>query len=528
MTMSATANWPVVAALRPQLRRHVRTYPQRFRGERWYVLRDQSNGRHLRFNATAYDFIGRLDGDLSVQQIWDQMAKAEEVEAPAQDEVLLILTQLFALDALRSGLPVDALEFFKRYQHERHLRHKRAVMNPLAIRVPLFDPDGWLNRLLPWVRPLFSTIGALVWLLLVGLAGLLAMINFPALNAALDQDILSPSNLVLMLLMFILIKAMHEFAHAFAVKMWGGEVHEMGITLLVLAPVPYVDASAAWGFRDKHKRVLVGAVGILVELFLAALALFVWLTVEPGLVRDAAFNALLIGSVSTLLFNANPLLRFDGYYVLQDLIEIPNLYTRASRYHLYLLQRYLFGLAQAHSPVTAAGERGWFLFYGLAALIYRLIIMVVIVLFLANEYLFIGVLLGTWSIIMQVIMPLARGIRFVLFSPALAEQRSRAAASLRRDDQQLHRRLAVPAGLPQHAYRRGGLGAGSGPGVCRDGGVCRRSAGRLRHPGGLGHDPDPHACTLACGAHQRAGGALPGTGDPPGRRSSATAGAVQQ
>ncbi|MCP5020173.1 MAG: peptidase M50, partial [bacterium] len=92
----------------------MRTYPQRFRGERWYVLHDQSNGRNLRFSATAYDFIGRLDGDLSVQQIWDQMAKAEDVEAPAQDEVLLILTQLFALDAMRSGLPVDAMEFFKR------------------------------------------------------------------------------------------------------------------------------------------------------------------------------------------------------------------------------------------------------------------------------------------------------------------------------------------------------------------------------------------------------------------------------
>ena len=426
MSLSQAANWPVVAQLRPQLRQHVRTYAQIFRGERWYVLHDESNGRHLRFNATAYDFIGRLDGDFSVQQICEQMAKADAAAALPQDEVLLILTQLFAIDALQSGLPIDAMEFFKRYQHERRLRRKRAVMNPLAIRVPLLDPDELLNRLLPWVRPLFSAGGATVWLLLVGLATLLAMVNFPALHAALDQDILAPANLLLMLLMFILIKGVHEFAHAFAVKMWGGEVHEMGITLLVLAPVPYVDASAAWGFRDKHKRVLVGAVGIVVELFVAALALFVWLSVEPGLVRDAAFNALLIGSVSTLLFNANPLLRFDGYYVLQDLIEIPNLYSRASRYYLYLIQRYLFGLTQLPSPVSAAGERGWFLCYGLATLSYRLFIMVVIVLFLADEYLFIGVLLGSWAIGMQFIMPLLRGLRFVLASPALAGRRARA------------------------------------------------------------------------------------------------------
>lgn len=426
--MPQAANWSQVADLRPQLCQHVRTYPQEYRGERWYVLRDESNGRHLRFNAAAYDFIGHLDGDLSVQEIWDQMAKTVDANTLEQDDVLLILTQLFAIDALRSGLPVDAKEFFKRYQYQRRLLQKRRVMNPLAIRVPLLDPDRLLNRLLPWVRPVFSNSGAAVWLLLVGMASLLALVNFPTLNAAIDQDILSPANLLLMTLMFVLIKTVHEFGHAFAVKMWGGEVHEMGITLLVLAPVPYVDASAAWGFRDKRKRVLVGAVGVLVELFIAALALFIWLAVEPGLVRDAAFNSLLIGSVSTLLFNANPLLRFDGYYVLQDLVEIPNLYTRSSRYYLYLMQRYLFGMDQARSPVTAKGERPWFLFYGLAAFIYRLAIMLVIVLFLAEEYLFIGVALGTWAVTMQLIMPMFRGIRFLFSSPLLIGQRSRAAA----------------------------------------------------------------------------------------------------
>ncbi len=426
MAGSQAANWSQVAGLQPQLRQHVRTYPQQFRGERWYVLRDESNGRHLRFNSAAYDFIGRLDGDLSVQQIWDLMALTLGDDNLEQEEVLLILTQLFAIDALRSGLPVDAWEFFKRHQHERRLSQKRSVMNPLSIRVPMLDPDRFLNWLLPWVRPMFSRIGAVVWLLLVGMAGLLAMVNFPALNVALDQDILSPGNLVLMLLIFILIKTIHEFAHALTVKMWGGEVHEMGITLLVLAPVPYVDASAAWGFRDKYKRILVGAVGVLVELFIAATALLVWLAVEPGLLQDAAFNALLIGSVSTLLFNANPLLRFDGYYVLQDLIEIPNLYSRSSRYLLYLIQRYLFGLSQVRSPVTAKGERIWFLCYGLAALLYRLAIMVVIVLFLAEEYLFIGVALGTWAVFMQLVTPMVRGIRFLYNSPLLSGQRSRA------------------------------------------------------------------------------------------------------
>ncbi len=268
----------------------------------------------------------------------------------------MILTQLFAIDALRSGLPAAAREFFKRFQQDQSLCRLRAAMNPPAVRIPLLDPAPLLNRMMPWVRPLFSRTGAVLWSPVVGIACLLVLISFTALSAAVAQHILSPASLLSMLLMFVVIKVLHEFSHVFAMKMWGNEVHEMGVTLLVLAPVPDVDASAAWGFQDKHKRVLVGAVGIMAELFIAALALFLWLAVEPGLVRDAAFNAFLIGSVSTLTFNANPLLRFDGYYVLQDLIAVPSLYTRAGRYYLYLIQRCLFGLGEVRSPVTAAGE----------------------------------------------------------------------------------------------------------------------------------------------------------------------------
>ncbi|MBZ2169517.1 hypothetical protein [Marinobacter sp. F4216] len=423
---SQNPHWPLLAGLRPRLRQHVRTHSQQYRGERWYLLRDQSNSRHLRFSAPAYEFVGRLDGELTVEEIHHRIRIVLGEDAPTQDDIVLILTQLFAMDLLRSELPAEAKEFFNRFQDERRLRRQRAFMNPLAIRIPLLDPDTILNRLMPWIRPVFSRAGVVVWILLVGLAGLLGLTNIPEISASVNRDILLPANLVLMLLTFVVIKIVHEFAHAFTVKMWGGEVHEMGITLLVFAPVPYVDASAAWEIRDKYKRALVGAVGVLVELFIAALALFVWLAVEPGLVRDVAFNAMLIGTVSTLLFNANPLLRFDGYYVLQDLAEIPNLYARSSRYYLYLIQRYLFGIESARSPVTAAGESVWFAVYGLAAFIYRLFILAVIVLFLVEEYLFIGVALGAWAMGTQIVLPLYRGTRFLLEGPSLAGRRKRA------------------------------------------------------------------------------------------------------
>lgn len=423
---SPSPSWPLLANACPRLQPHVHIYSQQYRGEVWYLLRDQASGRHLRFGAAAYALIARLDGECSVEEIYRNIPTDMGKPALTQDEVVVLLTQLFAMDLLGGELPGEAKEFFSRYQHERR---QRSVMNPLSIRVPLIDPDAILNRFMLWVRPLFSRTGALIWLFAVSLAAVLGLANWEALSAAAhSSSVLRPANLVLMFLIFVLIKLVHEFAHAFTVKLWGGEVHEMGITFLVFAPLPYVDASAAWGIRDKYKRALVGAVGVLVELFIAAMALFVWWAVEPGLVRDCAFNALLISSISTLLFNANPLLRFDGYYVLQDLIEIPNLYTRASRYYLYLIQRYILGIESAGSPVVARGEAAWFAFYGLTALFYRLFILGVIVLFLAEHYLVVGVALAVWALATQLLMPLYKGGRFLAATPLLAGRRVRAVA----------------------------------------------------------------------------------------------------
>jgi len=180
--------WPMVAELYPQLRRHVETYSQMYRGERWYVFRDGVSGRHVRFNAGAYELIGRLDGERSVQEIWELLQASQGDNALTQDEVIQILTQLFAIDALRSGLPADAKALFKRFQQEQRLRRQRAIMNPLSIRVPLFDPDKLLNRLSSWVTPFLSISGLVIWLLVVGMASLLALINFPQLVAAVDKE----------------------------------------------------------------------------------------------------------------------------------------------------------------------------------------------------------------------------------------------------------------------------------------------------------------------------------------------------
>jgi putative peptide zinc metalloprotease protein len=172
--------------------------------------------------------------------------------------------------------------------------------------------------------------------------------------------------------------------------------------------------------------VLVGAAGMLVELFVAAIAMAVWLSAEPGLVRALTFNVMLIASVSTVAFNGNPLLRFDAYYILSDLIEIPNLAMRATAFWGYLAQRFLFGAVDAVNPVSARGEAAWFIVYAPAALVYRLFVLFGIATFVGTHFFFFGVLLAIWTAAMSIGWPLFKALRFVVTAPILTVHRGRA------------------------------------------------------------------------------------------------------
>ncbi len=171
---------------------------------------------------------------------------------------------------------------------------------------------------------------------------------------------------------------------------------------------------------------VVGAAGIIVELLLASIALLIWLNIQQGIVSDILFNIMLIGGASTLLFNGNPLLKFDGYFVLSDAIEIPGLGPRANKYYGYIIQKYIFGVKSLESPATAAGESLWFVVYAAAAFVYRLFLMVVITLFIASKYFFIGIALAIWAIFMQAVMPVMKWLRHLFGSPVLMQRRERA------------------------------------------------------------------------------------------------------
>lgn len=421
-----SAHWYRVAQLRPALGSHAQTRRHVYRGKTWYVLQDGSSGRVHRFTPSAYHFLGLMDGQRTVDEVLDLTEAALGDDAPTQEEAVALLAQLHAADLLIADTPPDTQEIFRRYQSRERGKWKRRLWSPLALRFPLVDPDRFLERTIARVRPLFGLWASLLWLGVVAAALVLAAIHWPELTENVSDRVLKPANLVLILLIYPIIKALHELGHAYATKRWGGEVHEMGIMLLVLMPIPYVDASAASAFTQKRQRMIVGAAGIMVEMFLAALALFVWLAVEPGVVRALAFNIMLIGGVSTVFFNGNPLLRFDGYYVLSDALEMPNLGARSHRYFGYLIQRHLFGLDDANSPATTPGERFWLLVYALTSFLYRLFILFAIILFIAGKFFIVGVILAAWAGFSQLVVPAARQIGFLLNAPQLQRQRARA------------------------------------------------------------------------------------------------------
>lgn len=423
-----SSSWYRVSGLRLRLRTNARIHRSSFRGQVWYVLQDRTSGRFHRFPPETYLVISLMDGQRTMEEVWDVACSQLKDKALTQDELIQLLGQLHSADVLSGDVPPDIDELAVRGTRQRNRKLLMKFINPLAIRFGLLDPDDFLAATLPLVRPLFSIFGALLFVGLVIYAAALAAMNWGELTENVTDKALAAENIALLLLAYPAIKALHELGHAYSIKRWGGEVHEVGIMLLVFMPVPYVDASDSLAFQNKWQRALVGGAGVLVEMILASLALIVWVNAEEGLVRAFAFNVMLIGGVSTLLFNGNPLLKFDGYYVLSDVVEIPNLATRANQYLGYLIKRYAFGMTSATSPVSAPGEPAWFVIYAIAAFGYRVVLTAAIVTIVATHFFILGTIIACWAIILMIGVPLAKHAHFLFTSPSLRRKRSRAFA----------------------------------------------------------------------------------------------------
>ena len=418
-------SWYRLSESKIALRASVQVHRQVYRGVVWYVLYEPFTNKFYRLPQGAYEFVSRLSVNKTVGEVWNGMLNSATGEIPGQGEVIEMLAQLYQSNMLMYDGIEDGAKLFERNQKQNRKKVKASLLNIFFLKVPLVDPDALLNKLRWLISCLISKPFALVWLLTVIVAAKYGVENFDALKDS-TQGFLSPSNIGWVYVCTVFVKLLHEFGHASVVKRYGGEVHTLGVMFMLLVPLPYVDATASWSFRDKSKRMLVGAAGMLTEFFIASIALIIWANLGGGILKNLAYNVIIMASVSTVLFNINPLMRFDGYYMLTDLLDMPNLQQRSVQHLKYLLERYIFFKRDAEPVAETWSERVVYFFYGICSSVYRIFLFTGFIVAISQHYLLLSFFMGILLCLTMVIMPVGRFLKYIFASPGLALVRSRA------------------------------------------------------------------------------------------------------
>ncbi len=331
-----------VGQLSPQLRGDLLYYPQELDGEAFYLIEDPLTGKFVRVCESEYTFLSRLDGRQSVHRVIADVASELGPEALDEHEATSLVRW-----AVEQGLVTTSAS--RTPGNQRHSQREKTewrwlAWNPIFWKVRIANPDRWLDQLYEVVRSVIGWPLFVVWCCAVVLA-------VGTLTDRSDQlaresiGILARENWFFLAAVWLVLKLVHEIAHGLACKAYRLPVPECGLVWILFSPIAYVDATAAWRLSSKWQRAVISLAGMYVEILIAAIAACLWGRLEPGVASQQCYNIMVAASISTVVFNANPLMRFDGYYVLSDLWEIPNLSGLGRQYLVYLFQRYFCGMS---------------------------------------------------------------------------------------------------------------------------------------------------------------------------------------
>jgi len=352
-----------------------------YRNERFWLIKDPLEMEFYRLNTEEYAVWKMIDGKKSLDDIKEQF----EAEFPPQ-RITHRQLQSFLSDLHNKSLLAYtdcdvAAQLIQRGKEKRLEKWKKNLSGILTLKWRGVDPDRFLDRLTPRVGWLFSLpavicsvlfmVSAVVWLL-VHLHLFLA--RLPALN-----DFLSQRNWLLLGAVIVTMKILHELGHGIAFKRLGGECHEIGVMLLMLIiPTLYCSTTDSWLLKSKWKRAAIGAAGMYVELFVAAVATYVWWFGQPGTLNMICLNIMATGSISVLVFNANPFLKYDGYYIFSDVMELPNLRERAGKQTQSWFFKYGLGIDEDAEPNSRLATKVTLTHYQLSAFVFRILIVVMV------------------------------------------------------------------------------------------------------------------------------------------------------
>lgn len=399
-----------------------------YQGELCWIVKDPLAMKYFRLRKPEYLVLEQLRESASYQGIKQALIQAFPEFTIRLEAVQQLIVSLHKFGLLVSNESGQSEPLIKRRNKELQQKALGLMSSLVSMRFPGWDPEKLLNWMYPKCRWIFSYWFTTIVITTCLGALLLVGANFNTFYSKLPdfQSFFAFDNLLFMGVILIATKSIHEFGHGLTCKHFGGECHEIGFMLLVMTPAMYCNTSDSWIMPNRWHRIAIGAAGIYVELFLAAVCTFIWWFTHPGWIHYTALNIMFLSSVSTVVFNANPLLRYDGYYMLSDLLEIPNMAQKAKQALISKLRVWCLGMKPVSPRMLPERHQLLFAIYSVGSFVYRWVVMILIFWFVSEIFAPYGleaighVVIGI-SLFGMVVVPFYKMVKFFLFPGRLRE-----------------------------------------------------------------------------------------------------------
>ncbi|MFK7818360.1 MAG: site-2 protease family protein, partial [Planctomycetaceae bacterium] len=391
-----------------------------------YIVHHPVTFQNHRLSAEDYLIVSHLRDSRTLSETFERLVQKNLLEQSQEDDYYRFVVHLNQLHLLR--LPVsDANQLHDRFVEKTKKQQVQTAKSFLFFRIPLFEPMPFLDRTLSFARPLFTRGAAIAWCCaLLFCVGIVAR-RWESFSDPLGT-VLATSNLPVLWILLLGLKVVHEFGHAYACRMFGAKVPEMGAFFLMGSPCAYMDASDSWNLTKRRQRLIVAMGGIYFESWIAMFAVLIWNMTEPSMLNSIAQYVVVLSTVITIGFNINPLMKYDGYYALTDLLGRPLLREDAAFEFSRLVKRVLFGL-RIESRTENRTERLWLIAFGLACSVYRLVIAISIATVLGMFVPLLGSLVLIGYVGSTVFKLSKAGIVYLRTSEEINERRTRAYAA---------------------------------------------------------------------------------------------------
>lgn len=417
-------SWLEIAVrLRPELKFDVRQQ----NGRDVYIIEDPVRAKFYQVGKREFDLISQLNGKETVGETLTRINQRLDESSQIGEKAANIIVGWLVQCNLGYSPKSDSLERLERQARAIQNQKLMSLLNPISIKFKIFDPTRFLDATEAGSRWLFSKAFLTLWCVLavVGLYSLLS--NWSELSGS-SVGILAEGRWIWMLVIWIALKAVHEWAHGIACRRYGGNVPEAGVLLLLFTPMPFVNVTSSWRFKNRWHRFYVAAAGMYVELFISFVAMIVWASSSHQLTKDICFNIFFLSSVTTVLFNANPLMRFDGYYMLTDLLDVPNLYTKGLKWFGDRLKWVLFGTTKTQD-ICPRPEMPFVRVYGILAFCWKILISFSLLIAASVMFYGLGLLMAVVAGVLWLGMPVYRFFRNTFAAPVPDYQMKRVVIS---------------------------------------------------------------------------------------------------